>query len=177
MDIENNTQTVAPTNAKNINSLSAQIKELEEYNQKKKNEINNLLDSDNASKVTEMQEEIVILYEELQRMGEMKKQIDLMVKEATTNLEQTIKTFSPETVAKNKKTIQSLEQEIANQEERNKIARENLLKKESQTNDEEIEHAKFVMQSSIQILKKSIEEEEREIAQINAEIARQQNSD
>ena len=156
------------------NSLSKEIKELEIYNQKKRNEISALLESDSVTKVTEMQEEIVLLYEEIQRMSEMKRQIDVMVKDATENLEQTIKTFSPETVARNQKTILQLEKEIAIQEEKNRIARENLEKNDSQPSEEQIEHAKFVMESSIQILQKNIEDEENEITRLDAEIEIQQ---
>lgn len=177
MDIEKNTQTNYTPNPKVSKfSLSKEIKELENYNQKKRNEITSLLESDNVAKITEMQEEIVLLYEEIQRLSEMKRQIDVMVKEATENLDQTIKTFSPETVARNQKTIQQLERDIAIQEERNRIAKENLKKNDSQPSEEQIEHAKFVMESSIQILQRNIEDEENEITRLDAEIELQQAS-
>lgn len=177
MDIEKNTQTnYAPNPKVSKFSLSKEIKELENYNQKKRNEITSLLESDNVAKITEMQEEIVLLYEEIQRLSEMKRQIDVMVKEATENLDQTIKTFSPETVARNQKTIQQLERDIAIQEERNRIAKENLKKNDSQPSEEQIEHAKFVMESSIQILQRNIEDEENEITRLDAEIELQQAS-
>lgn len=175
MDIEKDTQAnYSPSPKVSKNSLSKEIKELEIYNKKKRNEISALLESDSVTKVTEMQEEIVLLYEEIQRMSEMKRQIDVMVKDATENLEQTIKTFSPETVARNQKTILQLEKEIAIQEEKNRIARENLEKNDSQPSEEQIEHAKFVMESSIQILQKNIEDEENEITRLDAEIEIQQ---
>ena len=175
MEIEKNSQVnYTPSPKVSKFSLSKEIKELENYNQKKRNEITSLLESDSVAKITEMQEEIVLLYEEIQRMSEMKRQIDTMVKEATENLEQTIKTFSPETVARNQKTIQQLERDIAIQEERNRLAKNNLERKDSQPSEEQIEHAKFVMESSIQILQKNIEDEENEISRLDAEIELQQ---
>ncbi|KAK8886265.1 hypothetical protein M9Y10_041726 [Tritrichomonas musculus] len=175
MDIEKNSQTNYVPNPKvSKNSLSKEIKELENYNQKKRNEITSLLQSDSVAKITEMQEEIVIIYEELQRLTELKRQIDVKVKESCENLDQTIKTFSPETVARNQKTIIQLERDIAIQEERNRIAKENLEKNDSQPSDEQIEHAKFVMEFSIQILQKNIEDEENEINRLDSEIEIQQ---
>lgn len=176
MDVEKNSPK-SHISKPSKNSLSKDIKELEEYNQKKKEEIDSFLQSDEFSRITEMQEETVILYEELTRMSELKKQIDSMVKEATANLEQTVKTFSPETINRNQKIINKLETEIALQEERNKIARDNLEISASKSDDQDIDHAKYVMQSSIQILQKRIEEEEKEIARLDAEIERQQNLD
>ena len=175
MEIEKNSQVnYTPSPKVSKFSLSKEIKELENYNQKKRNEITSLLESDSVAKITEMQEEIVLLYEEIQRMSEMKRQIDTMVKEATENLEQTIKTFSPETVARNQKTIQQLERDIAIQEERNRLAKNNLERKDSQPSEEQIEHAKFVMESSIQILQKNIEDEENEISRLVSLIELQQ---
>ena len=158
-------------------SIENEIEELQKYIRKKNDEMENLQNSEPAAQVTEMQEEIVILYEEMQRLNEMKRQIDAMVKDATANLDQTIKAFSPEALSRNSKTIHNLQKQIEIQKQKNQQARENLEKKENEPNTEEIEHAKYVMESSIKILEQSIQDEEKEIDSITQEIDRIQQND
>ena len=154
------------------NSLEKQARTIEQLTKAKRAEIAQLVYSDRAAVITELQEESKMLHCEILRLRKTKQETDDELKRVSNELEDTCAKYSPEVLNRQQKTIRTLQKGIAAQQQRNDKLRQKIeqMKKEQENEEEDEENAE--MQKQINDLKKKIRQERQNIQKLDEEIAR-----
>ena len=151
------------------NSLQKQIDSLTQMIAQKRTETQQIMTSDRAVQIRELQEEALMLYSEIVRLQEEKKNVDAQYKEASDQLHQ-IKTHYSETVINDQaKMIKNLEKEISLQQQRNDMIRHKITLLKQEQKDETFVSASDKMQRQIQNMKDKIKAERQAIKQLDIE--------
>ncbi|EAY00502.1 hypothetical protein TVAG_317870 [Trichomonas vaginalis G3] len=150
-------------NAQIKKSLERQIKSLEDIVQGKKEELHAILTSDKAAQITEYQEELKILYLEVQRLKNSKKEAEIDLKDADDKVQAINSQFSDEVLLKRRRVIRALEKEILKHNNRNERLRNDLeiLNQQHQEREESSENNK--LKEQILELRKQIKQEKEAI--------------
>lgn len=153
------------------NSLERQVRTLEQLTAAKRAEIAQLIYSDRAAVITELQEESKMLHLELMRLRKAKQDTEYDLNEISAQLEEACQKYSPAVLNKQHKVIKGLEKEIANQRSRNEKIREKVdqMRREQEENGYQDQNEK--VQKTIEALKQKIKREQQEIAAIDKQMA------
>jgi chromosome segregation ATPase len=150
-------------------SLEEEVNKLEQLTAAKRAEIAQLIYSDTAAVVTELQEKSKMLHLELMRLKKKKQETEIQLREASAQLEEVCQRFSPAALAKQQKAIRQLEKEIAAQKMKNQVAEEKVAKMrtEQEGAGQEAEQA----QARLEELRAQIRKEQQEIAALDQQMA------
>lgn len=156
-------------NAQIKKSLERQIKSLEEMVKGKKEELQSILTSDKAAQITEYQEELKILFLEIQRLRGAKREAENELKEADTRVQHINQQYSDEALLKLRRVIKALEKEIMKQTNRNERLRTDLdiLSQQQQERENSAENCKLIDQ--IAEIRKQIKQEKEAIEKLQKE--------
>ena len=151
------------------NSLQKQIDSLTQMIAQKRTETQQIMVSDRAVQIKELQEEALMLYSEVIRLQDEKKSVDNQYKNATEQLHQ-IKTHYSESVINDQhKTIKNLEKEISLQQQRNDMIRHKITLLKQEQKDDSFVSAADKMQRQIQNMKDKIKAEKEAIRRLDDE--------
>lgn len=156
-------------NAIIANSLQKQIDSLTQMIAAKRSETQQILYSDRAVQINELQEESIMLYSEIVRLQNEKKEIDSQYKEAAQQLQQIKTHYSESVLNEQHKMIKNLEKEIALQQQRNETIRHKIISMKREQNDETFISANEKTQKQIAEMKEKIRIEKQAIKQIDQE--------
>ncbi|EAX97549.1 hypothetical protein TVAG_006800 [Trichomonas vaginalis G3] len=156
-------------NAIIANTLQNQIDSLTRQIAQKRSETQQLMFSDKAVEITELQEEAKMLFMEAMRLEREKKEVELQYKEAQENLERINANYSSSVIAEQSKQINQLEKEISLQRQRNEILRSKISAiKEEQKTKSYIDATEKV-KNKIEEIKKKIQAEKEAIRALDQE--------
>jgi chromosome segregation ATPase len=152
------------------NSLEREVHKLEQLTAAKRAEIAQLIYSDRAAIVTELQEESKMLHLELLRLKRVKQETETELKNAAVQLEEASHKYSSAALAAQQKVIKQLEKEVAEQRRKNQVAEEKVvkLKDEQEGVGKELEKG----QQRLEELRIQIRAEQQEIAALDQQMAR-----
>ncbi|OHT09947.1 hypothetical protein TRFO_21040 [Tritrichomonas foetus] len=161
----------AGRNQQIANSLERQVRTLEQLTASKRAEIAQLIYSDRAAVITELQEESKMLHLELMRLKKTKQETEAELRKVSAELEEACQKYSPAVLTKQQKTIKQLEREISAQQARNEKLKQKIevMQKDQEANNYDDENAKI--QKQIDDLKAKIKEEQQAIAQLDKQMA------
>lgn len=149
--------------------LERRIKELEEISGQLDAEIAELVYSDRAAVVTELQEESKMLHLELMRIRTKRQETETEIADLSQQLEDACTKYSPEALARQQQTIKSLQREIAQQRARNDKIREKVegIKRERESREGGMSTQ---VKRQVDEIKARIRKEQQEIADIDKEM-------
>ncbi|OHT07507.1 hypothetical protein TRFO_24253 [Tritrichomonas foetus] len=162
----------AGRNQQIANSLERQVRTLEQLTASKRAEIAQLIYSDRAAVITELQEESKMLHLELMRLKQTKQETEAELRRVSAELEEACQKYSPAVLTKQQKKIKSLEREISAQQARNEKLKQkiNTMQKDQEANNYDDQNAKI--QKQIDELKQKIKDEQKAIAQLDQQMAK-----
>lgn len=160
----------AGRNQQIANSLEKQVRTLEQLTASKRAEIAQLIYSDRAAVITELQEESKMLHLELMRLKKTKQETEAELRRVSAELEEACQKYSPDVLNKQQKQIKTLERDISAQQARNEKLKQKieLMQKEQEENNYDDANAKI--QKQIDDLKAKIREEKNAIAQLDKQM-------
>jgi predicted RNase H-like nuclease (RuvC/YqgF family) len=152
------------------NSLEREVHKLEQLTAAKRAEIAQLIYSDRAAVITELQEESKMLHLELMRLKKAKQESELDLREIASQYEQACQKYSPAVLTRQHAQIATLEQMIAAQKEKNETlqSKVNSLKAEQEGQERQAEAEK--VQQKIDQLKAKIRREQQEISALDKQM-------
>lgn len=153
-----------------IRSLDRQIRTLTQMNAKKQEELNKILFSDTAAKITEYQEESKVLYLELSRLHEEVRSTKEALSHADTKLKNLTKEYSNETLNTRSNQIAELEKQVRDMENKNRKLSEEVNIMEELRNDRNTDEVVEKLRTKIENYKNRIKEEQLNISSIEKEI-------
>jgi chromosome segregation ATPase len=153
------------------NSLQREVQKLEQLTAAKRAEIAQLIYSDRAAVVTELQEESKMLHLELIRLKKAKHDTEMQLRDVAAQLEDVSQKYSPAALARQQKAIKQLEREIAAQKARNMVAEEKVVKMQCEQEGDGQEAEAETAQAKIEELRALIRAEQQEIAAIDQQMA------
>jgi chromosome segregation ATPase len=153
------------------NSLEQQVKTLEQLTAAKRAEIAQLIYSDRAAVISELQEESKMLHLELMRLRKSKQESEASLREVTAQLKEACEKYSPAVLARQDKTIKSLEKEIATQRAKNDTIKEKVAQMKAEQENSQYQEQNMKVHKQIDSLKAQIKQEQQEIAAIDQQMA------
>ena len=154
-----------------VQSLEKQIQFLEQMTTQKREEINQILQSDRAAIIRELQEESKVLQLELFRLQNSKNEAEQHFREISLQLEEANRKYSSNAIVRQNRTIKLLERDLQEQKEKNQNLKERLKQLKEQREEEERKSLNPKLQKQIEEMKSKIEEEKTKISQLDKEIA------
>jgi hypothetical protein len=159
----------SPT-AKPPKTVVMELHQAEQYNAARRAEIELILNSDLVANVTEKEQEAIILYEELQRCSQLRKDTEVALTNSHREFERMRQKFSRDVMQRNDELIQSLEEQIVNQERLTEQATEELRKQQRAMRSESTDGVRTRWAQRIAILQQQILRDEAEIEELDAQI-------
>lgn len=153
------------------NSLEKQVHTLEQLTAAKRAEIAQLIYSDHAAVITELQEESKMLHLELMRLQRNKRETELELKDISAQLEDACQKYSPAVLNRQHRTIKNLEKEISAQRKRNDLLKAKLDAMKQEQSQNKYQDVNDKIQKSIDSLKAKIRAEQQQISEIDQQIA------
>ena len=158
------------------NSLEKQVKTLEQLISVKKAEIAELIGSDRAALVTELQEESKMLHLESQRLKKAKQDTELELKRLSMELEVACEKYSPQVLSKQGKEIKKVEKDIEQQKTRNDIVQKKIDDALKAQEEQKMQEQYDNNQKQIDSLKQKIRQEQNEINNLNKQMKEMQDN-
>jgi chromosome segregation ATPase len=155
----------SPT-AKPLRTLVAELEEAEQYNATRRSEIDLILNSDLAANITEKEQEAVILYEELQRCQQLRRETEAVLGDLNREFERLRHKFSREVLKRNEELIQSLEERVEGRGRLAEQAADALRQRRESAGT-----ARARLAQRIAALQAQIRADEEEVAALDAQIA------
>jgi uncharacterized sporulation protein YeaH/YhbH (DUF444 family) len=152
------------------NSLERQVHTLEQLTAAKRAEIAQLIYSDRAAVVTELQEESKMLHLELMRLKRTKQDTENDLREISMQLQEAQRKYSPSVLNKQHKQIRALERQIAAQRARNEKIKEKVSQMKKEQEEQNYQEQNDKMQKEIESLKAKIRREHQEIAALDKQM-------
>jgi hypothetical protein len=146
-------------------SLVKELLRTQQYNATREAKIEALKSSDLVANIQEMEQEILVLYQEIKGIQERRELAEQALAEACRNLDRTSRRFSKELLKKNQLLIQSLEREISVHQQRIQAAM--AARKQDLSRDA----SRSFLTKAIAAVKSQISHIETEIAELDHEIA------
>lgn len=140
------------------NSLEKEIKTLETLMSAKKEEINELIYSDRASMVTELQEESKMLTLESQRLKKVKVDTEAELKRLSMQLEEACEKYSPQVLSNQNRIIKQLEKKIKQQTDRNNEIQKNIDDTKRQFEEQNLQQKHDELEKRISDLRQQIKQ-------------------
>jgi chromosome segregation ATPase len=160
----------AGRNRQIANSLEREVQNLEQLTAAKRAEIAQLIYSDRAALITELQEESKMLHLELMRLQKTKQETENELRVLSAQLDEDSQKYSPAVLARQDAQIRALEREVAAQRTKNNAITERIAAmKCEQESDQSIREAARTQQK-IEQLKAQIRKEQQEIAAIDKQM-------
>jgi predicted RNase H-like nuclease (RuvC/YqgF family) len=157
--------------AKPPKTIVTELEQAEQYNATRRSEIELILNSDLVANVIENEQEAIILYEELQRCQQVRKESEAMLGDLTREFDAMHHKFSRETMQHNEELIRSLEDQIAAQERLTEEAAEAVRQRQRSFRGDSVDKARARLSQRISTLQAQIERDEAEIEMLDAQIA------
>jgi DNA repair exonuclease SbcCD ATPase subunit len=152
------------------NSLEREVQKLEQLTAGKRAEIAQLIYSDRAALITELQEESKMLHLELMRLQKTKQETENELRVVSAQLEEASQRYSPAVLARQNSQVRGLEREIAAQRAKNEALKDKVAAmKAAQESDDGVEEAAR-NQQKIEHLKAQIRKEQQEIAAVDRQM-------
>ncbi|OHT13961.1 hypothetical protein TRFO_15728 [Tritrichomonas foetus] len=145
------------------NSLEKQVKTLEQLVAAKKQEIADLIYSDRAALVTELQEESKMLHLESNRLKKLKQDTEAELKKLSLELEEACEKYSPQVLNRQGKAIRGVEKEIEMQKARNDKIQKKIDDAIKAQEEQKLQEKHENLQKQIDSLKQKIRQEQNEI--------------
>lgn len=165
-----NTKKAPARNAQIISSLERQVAALEKMVLQKKGELQNILLSDRAAMITELQEESKIYHLELIRLQTSKRESEHNLRAVDAKLEKLNNEYSNESLLNKKKAIEVLEKEIASQSSKNEALRQAIVEMRQQHEEKCNSKENQRLRQKINDIKEKIRLEQKAIQDIEQEI-------
>lgn len=153
------------------NSLEKQVQTLENLTAAKRAEINDLIYSDRAAQVTELQEESKMLHLESLRLKRAKLDTEAEIKQLTAELESTCEKYSPQVLTRQHKQIKAVEKEIKLQNKKNEDIQKKIDEAKRYQEEQKLEEKKEELQKQINELKQKIRNEQDQIKKLDNEMS------
>jgi vacuolar-type H+-ATPase subunit I/STV1 len=153
------------------NSLEQQVRTLEQLTAAKRAEIAQLIYSDRAAVISELQEESKMLHLELMRLRKSKQESEASLRDVTAQLKEACEKYSPAVLARQDKTIKNLEREIAAQRAKNDTIKEKVAQMKAEQEDSQYQEQNMKVHRQIDSLRSQIKQEQQEIAAIDQQMA------
>lgn len=160
----------AGRNQQIANSLERQVRTLEQLTASKRAEIAQLIYSDRAAVITELQEESKMLHLELMRLKKTKQETEAELRRVTAELDEACQKYSPEVLNKQQRTIKNLERDIADQQKRNEKLKQKIEQMEKEKEENNYDDVNSKIQKQIDDLKAKIRDEQNSIAQLDQQM-------
>lgn len=151
------------------NSLQRQIDSLTQQIAQRRSETQQLIISDKAVEITELQEEAKMLYMESMRLEREKKEVENEYREAQLTLEKINANYSSAVISEQAKQIKNLEKEISLQRQRNEILRTKISAIKEEQKDKAYIDATEKVKQKIEEVKKKIQMEREEMRKLDEE--------
>jgi hypothetical protein len=150
------------------NSLEREVHKLEQLTSAKRAEIAQLIYSDRAAVITELQEESKMLHLELMRLKKSKQESESDLRGLAAEYDEACQKYAPTVLSRQQEQITKLEQMIAAQKEKNEMVRAKIsaIKEEQEGEDEQAEK----IQRKIEEMQGKIKHEQQEIAAIDRQM-------
>lgn len=152
------------------NSLEKEVRTLENLTAAKRAEINDLIYSDRAAQVTELQEESKMLHLESLRLKRAKLDTEAEIKQLSADLESTCEKYSPQVLTKQQKQIKAIEKEIKMQNEKNESIQKKIDEAKKNQEEQKLEEKSKELQKQINDLKQQIKNEQDQIKKLDNEM-------
>jgi uncharacterized sporulation protein YeaH/YhbH (DUF444 family) len=157
-------------NGQIANSLEQEVHKLEQLTAGRRAEIAELIYSDRAAVVTELQEESKMLHLEALRLQTTKQDTENELRRLSAELQEVAQRYSPAVLARQHGQIKTLEKEIATQRAKNATIKEKVARlKAVQESEETVEESARTRQK-IDDLKAQIRKEQQEIAALDRQM-------
>ena len=153
------------------NSLEKQVRTLEILTAAKRAEINDLIYSDRAAQVTELQEESKMLHLESLRLRRAKLETEAELKQLSAELESANERYSPQVITRQQKAIKAVEKEINQQKKKNEELQKKIDEAKKSQEDQKLEEKQKELQKQINDLKQSIRNEQDQIKKLDNEMS------
>jgi hypothetical protein len=153
------------------NSLEQQVHTLEQLTAAKRAEIAQLIYSDRAAVISELQEESKMLHLELMRLRKEKQESEVTLKEVTAQLKDACEKYSPAVLSRQDKTIKTLEREIAAQRARNDGIKDKVAVMKAEQENTAYQEQNSRVHKQIDSLRAQIKQEQQEIAALDEQMA------
>lgn len=166
-------QIVDPTkrNKQIADSLEKQVRTLENLTAAKRAEINDLIYSDRAAQVTELQEESKMLHLESLRLKKEKLDTEAEIRQLTAELEATCERYSPQVLKKQERAIRIVEKEIKQQKEENEKIKKKIEEAKKQQEEQKLEEKHEELKKQINELRQKIRNEQDEIKKLDNQMS------
>ena len=148
-------------------NTSKDIKKITDYNATRRKEIAAVLASDTAAAVSENQEESLLLYQEVLRLGNVRRDLEAQLKQVNDEIESLAVSYSPESIREREAKLAALDAEIAKQREKNST----LIKSISRARADATKETSKPPNPAVTALEERLRKEEETQAQLNSEIA------
>ena len=162
----------APKRTKQIaNSLEKHVKTLNQLAEEKRATIFEIINSEQAAKISELQEESKVFELEIYRLREIKREVESQYKELENQLEIANKKYSVDSLNKQKTDLNALKKELNNEKKKSEQLKQELesLQKAKQAEEERPEHQDLIKQ--IKELKAQIKEEQKTIKSLDQQVS------
>jgi hypothetical protein len=153
------------------NSLEQQVRTLEQLTAAKRAEIAQLIYSDRAAVISELQEESKMLHLEIMRLKKTKQEAEASLREVSTELKDAQEKYSPTVLSRQDKIIKQLEKEIAAQRGRNELIKEKVAQMRAEQAGMQHQEENSKVHQQIDSLKAQIRQEQQEIAALDQQMA------
>ena len=161
----------AGRNQQIANSLERQVRTLEQLTASKRAEIAQLIYSDRAAVITELQEESKMLHLELMRLKKTKQETEQELREVSSELEEACKKYSPSVLSRQQKKIKQLEREISNQQARNEKLQVKIENMEKEQQENKYDDVNAKIQRQIDEIKSQIRYEQQAISELDKQMS------
>jgi predicted RNase H-like nuclease (RuvC/YqgF family) len=152
------------------NSLERELHKLEQLTAARRAEIAELIYSDRAAVVAELQEESKMLHLELIRLQKTKQDTENQLRKVAAELQDFAQKYSPAVLERQHGQIKSLEREIATQQSKNATLKEKVMMLRAAQESEENAREAARTQAAIDELKAQIRREQQEIAALDKQM-------
>jgi hypothetical protein len=162
--------SVSSPTAKPLKTVVIELEQSEQYNAARRAEIELILNSDLVANIAENEQEAIILYEEMQRCYQLRKDTEVALADLNREFEKMRHKFSREVMQRNEELIQSLEEQIVNQERLTEQAAEALRNQQRAIRSDSVDGVRARLAQRIAVLKEQIQRDEAEIEELDAQI-------